>query len=86
MRWLLFAAIGFLFWPGLWRVELTDSSVVRINRLTGAVLVTPLPNQAKGEDGDRSEDDGERQSICSGGAREDQQGDQNENLPVSVHI
>lgn len=85
MRWLLFAAIGFLFWPGLWRVDVTDSSVVRINRLTGAIVITPLPHQAEGEDGDRSEDDGE-QSICSGGAREDQQGDQNENSPVSVHI
>src|SRR5579862_4256947 len=28
-RWLVFAVIGLLFWPSLWRVELTDSAVVR---------------------------------------------------------
>lgn len=66
MRWLLFAAVGFVFWLGLWRVELTDSTVVRISRLTGAIVLTPLPSQVESENtGGGREDKGERESVCT---------------------
>ena len=82
MRWLLFAALGFLFWPSLWRVELTDSAVVRINRLTGAIDVTPLPNASEFEiPEERYEDESQSNSSCPAGAEDD---DQDENLPKTT--
>jgi hypothetical protein len=87
MRCFLFATIGFLFWPGLWRVELTDSAAVRINRLTGVIEVTPLPNSAEVENDERrangDDDEKECQCSCADGARDDEHDDQYKNLRMA---
>jgi hypothetical protein len=57
-KWILAAAIGLLVWPGLWRIEVTDSAVVRFNRLTGAIAITPIPPSfAEAENGSTLDDD-----------------------------
>ncbi|MGA2593420.1 MAG: hypothetical protein ABSH32_26185 [Bryobacteraceae bacterium] len=59
-KWILVAAIGLLVWPGLWRIEVTDSAVVRFNRLTGAIAIIPIaPSFAEAENGSTVDDDGD---------------------------
>ena len=55
--WLLLAVLVLLLCPGLWRIDVTDSAVVRMNRITGAVTVIPLPtDHTDDEVGDEEED------------------------------
>ncbi len=69
IEWILSFVVAVpLFLFGTWRVEITDSAVVRINRITGTVEVTPLPPEQADQ---RSQDDqpgqADGQCLCKDG-------------------